>query len=418
MGNGNGAHSKKAPPRRHLTRLLVGAAVVAAASGGVGMLLTRAAAAPDGAGSGGISAPAAATASGSSTTGWAEGSSLQPVTAAAVGPAGGRLGPTTPITVTYTGRPPLSLRPTLQPPVAGSWTVSGRVATFVPAADWPPYSHVTVTVPPPSGHTLAGSSPATSASSSPATSAGARTATFTTPPISLLRAQQILARLGYLPVTFSSTAPAPATAAAETAFGYDPPPGTFTWRSASLQATLGPLWVPGQATTVTTGALMAFQADHQLSVDGIFGPQTWAALVQADLADHEPPKPYTTVVANLNAPETLTVEVDGNPVLTSPVNSGIAGARTPAGTFPIFERLPSTTMRGTMPDGVSYVDPNIRWVNYFYEGDAIHGFVRAAYGFPQSNGCLELPVATAQKVYGLLHLGDLVTVAGTFSQAG
>lgn len=405
MGTGNGTETDATPRRRRRwTRLLVGAAVVAAASGGIGVVLTRAGAAPDGAGQGGGDpAPPAATAAGSSTTSHHQ---QAPVTVVAIGPAGGHLGPISPITVTYTGDPSAALQPSLQPAVAGSWSVAGRVATFVPAADWPPFSHITVTVP----------TPTTGSSQAPA--GGPHSATFATPPISLLRAQQILAGLGYLPVTFSSQAPPPATAAAETAFGYDPPPGSFTWRSPSLQATLGSQWTPGHATTVTTGALMAFQADHHLSVDGIFGPQTWAALSQADLADHGAPKPYTTVVADLNLPEKLTVEVDGTPVLTSLVNSGIAGARTATGTFPIFERLPSTTMRGTMPNGVSYVDPNIPWVNYFHGGDAIHGFVRASYGFPQSNGCLELPVPTAQKVYGLLHLGDLVTVTGTPTHSG
>jgi hypothetical protein len=37
----------------------------------------------------------------------------------------------------------------------------------------------------------------------------------------------------------------------------------------------------------------------------------------------------------------------------------------------------------------------VYWINYFNGGDAVHGFVRASYGFPQSLGCVELPIPTA-----------------------
>ena len=55
-------------------------------------------------------------------------------------------------------------------------------------------------------------------------------------------------------------------------------------------------------------------------------------------------------------------------------------------------------------------DPGIPWVSYFNGGDALHGFVRASYGFPQSDGCVEMPIANAQTVFPLTPLGTLVTV--------
>ncbi len=55
-------------------------------------------------------------------------------------------------------------------------------------------------------------------------------------------------------------------------------------------------------------------------------------------------------------------------------------------------------MTGTDPDGVHYVAPDVPWVNYFNGGDAVHGYPRASYGFPQSNGCVELPIETAAAV--------------------
>jgi lipoprotein-anchoring transpeptidase ErfK/SrfK len=99
-------------------------------------------------------------------------------------------------------------------------------------------------------------------------------------------------------------------------------------------------------------------------------------------------------------------------VLSSPANTGVAGAETPQGIFPIFARDVSTTMIGTDPDGTHYDDPDVPWVNYFNGGDAVHGYERASYGVPQSNGCVELPVSTAETVFGMLALGDIVYITG------
>jgi hypothetical protein len=49
-------------------------------------------------------------------------------------------------------------------------------------------------------------------------------------------------------------------------------------------------------------------------------------------------------------------------------------------------------------------------VAYFNGGDAVHQFPRASYGFPQSNGCVELPSTTAQQAWADDPIGTLVTV--------
>jgi hypothetical protein len=41
----------------------------------------------------------------------------------------------------------------------------------------------------------------------------------------------------------------------------------------------------------------------------------------------------------------------------------------------------------------------------------VHGFVRASYGFPQSLGCVELPVPTAEVAFNHPAIGDPVTMA-------
>lgn len=97
-------------------------------------------------------------------------------------------------------------------------------------------------------------------------------------------------------------------------------------------------------------------------------------------------------------------------VLTTPGNTGVPGAPTKLGTFPVFEHIASTTMKGTNPDGSHYNDPGVRWVSYFNGGDALHAFDRASYGTPQSVGCVGLPEAAAKRIYPYTPIGTLVTI--------
>ena len=69
-----------------------------------------------------------------------------------------------------------------------------------------------------------------------------------------------------------------------------------------------------------------------------------------------------------------------------------------------------TTMSGTEPGGQKYSDPGIPWVSYFHGGDALHGYLRAQYGYPQSLGCVEMPYSSAETVFPLTPIGTLVTI--------
>jgi hypothetical protein len=285
--------------------------------------------------------------------------------------------------------------PTLTPKTPGSWARSGTSAVFTPSQAYPPDSTVTIKY---------------------AKKPGAKhktIATRTTPHGSLLRAEQILAHLRYIPLTSSATV---ATSAAEEADEvYQPPAGHFAWRYSNTPSTLKQQWAPhGQASEILRGAVIAFQHDTDLPVDGSIGQHTWHALLKADLADKVDPDKYSYISADLYLPQRLTLWVAGQTVLTSPVNGGVSGAPTPLGTFPIYERLPVTTMSGTNPDGSHYSDPGIKWVNYFSGGSAVHGFPRDSYGFPQSVGCLELPIPTAAEVYPKVDYGTLVHVYGPY----
>ena len=62
------------------------------------------------------------------------------------------------------------------------------------------------------------------------------------------------------------------------------------------------------------------------------------------------------------------------------------------------------------PTAAKYADPGVPWVSYFHGGDALHGFIRPGYGYPQSLGCVELPPSHAEVVYPYTPIGTLVTV--------
>ena len=76
----------------------------------------------------------------------------------------------------------------------------------------------------------------------------------------------------------------------------------------------------------------------------------------------------------------------------------------------MFEHIPVGTMSGRNPDGSHYHDPGIKWISYFNGGEAIHGFNRPTYGFPQSVGCVEAPIDTAAKIWPYTPIGTLVTI--------
>lgn len=318
-------------------------------------------------------------------------------------PGATEVAPTAPITLTLSGAPlPGSPMPQLSPPVAGTWSASGHTLTFTPAQDWAPWSKVRIII------------PVTLAIGGPVTAAPPGQVSFTVQGVPLLRVQQLLAELHYLPLRFGPSATQSALAGEPTAQGEistAPEPGKFTWRYPDIPSTLAAQWVPGQQTVMTKGAVMMFESVEGLAVDGIAGPEVWAALTKAAASRSLDPNPYDYLTVSESTPEILTVWRDGRDIYSSLANTGVEGANTPVGTWPVYKHLQSTTMTGTDVDGYHYVVPNVPYVAYFYEGDAVHGYWRSNYGRPQSNGCVELPVANAQFVWLMDPIGTLVNVS-------
>jgi peptidoglycan hydrolase-like protein with peptidoglycan-binding domain len=293
---------------------------------------------------------------------------------------------------------PGSPMPTLSPAVAGQWAVlSPSLLQYRATEPLVPGAVETITVP--GGATgVVGSRGQHLAATF--------TTSFTVAPGSTLRLQQMLAELGYLPLNFTAASPL-TSPTQESAVQV----GTFTWRWANQPASLTSLWTPGTYNVITKGAVMNFEAQHGLKVDGIAGPAVWGAVLTAVENSQGDALPYDYVYVTKTLPETVTVYDNGASVYQTPANTGVSEAPTADGTFPVYVRYTVTTMSGTNPDGSHYVDPGIPWVSYFNGGDALHGFPRASYGFPQSVGCVEMPIANAAVVFPLTPLGTLVTVS-------
>jgi hypothetical protein len=227
---------------------------------------------------------------------------------------------------------------------------------------------------------------------------------------STLRLQEMLARLGYLPVGWRGPAGSAASPATEVAAAVSAPQGTFSWRYPQTPTSLTSLWKEGSWNVVTQGAVMRFEDTHGLATDGVAGPQVWRALMRDDLANRRSSEGYNYVFVHETLPQSLSLWHDGRVILTSPGNTGIASAPTAQGTWPVFEHISVGTMSGTNPDGSHYNDPGIRWISYFHGGDALHAFPRASFGTPQSLVCVELPLTAAGEVWPYTPIGTLVTI--------
>jgi hypothetical protein len=172
-------------------------------------------------------------------------------------------------TITVTTSIPLATNtpmPTLTPPVAGTWQrMTATTLVFQPTSPFVPSSTETVTIP---------SGPTGLKSTNGKTLAQPSAVNFSIAAGSILRLQQLLAQQGYLPLSFTSTAPL--SSPQEMA---QPQQGAFAWRWA-MPASLESLWTQGTGNVITNGAVMAFQAQNGLGTDGVAGPQVWGKLLQ------------------------------------------------------------------------------------------------------------------------------------------
>jgi hypothetical protein len=275
--------------------------------------------------------------------------------------------------------------------------------------------------------------PGTGASSTTTTPTGATTDTTTTgagstPTGTDSTASAATASTGAANAeTFSATTTTASTATTPTAGGTglplgsnvaaleasatNPPQGRFSWRYPHTPALLKKLWSAKRWTELTKGAVMAFESGAGMTTDGVAGPAVWKALITAASERDTSTFGYTFVMVSEHLPQGISVWHNGKIVVHGLVNTGISVSPTATGTYAVYEHLSVTTMSGLNPDGTPYHDPGIPWVSYFNGGDALHGFIRASYGFPQSLGCVEMPFAEAGQVWPYTPIGTIVNVA-------
>ena len=112
--------------------------------------------------------------------------------------------------------------------------------------------------------------------------------------------------------------------------------------------------------------------------------------------------------------QTATVYQDDQPIKTFNVCTGKPSTQSDLGTFVIYLRYNSTTMRGP-----GYVTPNVRWVSYYNGGEGFHaapwnttGIATGDPGSHGSHGCVNMYEADAKWIYDNVPAGSVVQVVG------
>jgi hypothetical protein len=146
-------------------------------------------------------------------------------------------------------------------------------------------------------------------------------------------------------------------------------------------------------------AIKAFQKANDLSVDGIVGPATRAAL--ADPAVLTPSDASRGIHAEVDlARQLLLVVRNGAISRVYSVSTGMAGYDTPTGTFKVFRK-----------ERRSWSVPYHVWLpyaSYFTGGVAFHAGDTAT--SRASHGCVRVPSRFARDVYRVLKTGMKVIV--------
>lgn len=97
---------------------------------------------------------------------------------------------------------------------------------------------------------------------------------------------------------------------------------------------------------------------------------------------------------------------DGRLVRNVLVSTGLPATPTVQGDYTIYSRIEAQTMSGP-----GYYLPNVQWVQYFYQGYAIHGtYWHSNWGQPMSHGCVNLPNDEAYWFYQWAAIGTPVHV--------
>lgn len=223
-----------------------------------------------------------------------------------------------------------------------------------------------------------------------------------TPLPSNQRILQMLSSLDYLPLAFVSSSPVTASPYLT--------PGHYKWRW-PVPPALTHLWSPSASSEIEGAAIMTFDNLHNIPPTTTPSTRFITALLSDVNAHHLAPQAYDYVYVSTSRPERTYLYVNGRLAFSTLANTGVASAPTELTSSPVYLRYTTTTMQGTYPWGGHYYDTGIPWVSYFLRGEALHGFIRPGYGYPQSLGCVEMPFAAAHTIWEHSPIGTIVTVS-------
>ncbi|HUA13601.1 MAG TPA: L,D-transpeptidase [Candidatus Sulfotelmatobacter sp.] len=141
------------------------------------------------------------------------------------------------------------------------------------------------------------------------------------------------------------------------------------------------------------------------------GFQVSAPLVTLPFSNVTPASFGKLILVNVNS-KVMYLYQNGQIFQTYLVTAGAPATPTPIGEFHIYAKYPIQNMSGYNPNGTPYFQPNVQYVNYFYEGDAVHGnYWRPASYFGNinsSHGCVGIPDNEAAVVYSWAPIGTTV----------
>lgn len=117
---------------------------------------------------------------------------------------------------------------------------------------------------------------------------------------------------------------------------------------------------------------------------------------------------------DLNLGNNTVTAYEGSKVVLGPVGivPGRPGMETPTGTYSVYLKYESQTMRGTNEDGTTYEAEGVEWVSYFTGSIAFHAAPwQPSFGWSGaggSHGCVNMSTADARFIHQWSSIGTVV----------
>ncbi|WP_316669666.1 L,D-transpeptidase family protein [uncultured Propionibacterium sp.] len=110
--------------------------------------------------------------------------------------------------------------------------------------------------------------------------------------------------------------------------------------------------------------------------------------------------------------DTVTAYIGADAQATMLMVPGRPGMETVTGTYHVYLKYESQTMRGTNEDGTAWTAPGVEWVTYFYGSYALHAAPwQPSFGWDGpggSHGCVNMSTSDAQYVFAFAPVGTAV----------